>query len=223
MAPDKTSPKSEKVSLRIEAVRDLIRRLSLKPLQGARLVVIIEDADKMTEEAANALLKTLEEPPAGTLFVLTSAAPERLPSTIRSRCQRAVFPLSTESLQERFRTLIPLWQGKLESLFAQQPPSFSRAIALADEIGKSGEPLSSLFEYLKAAWRDLAVHRGTGRSENLLIPEILPWIYRETKRRDAERIGEDMDLILETERAIEANVNKTLALERLFMKLADDS
>ncbi len=70
----------------------------IKPLMGKRKVAIIDDADFLNEEGANCLLKTLEEPPAGTLVVLIGSSEQRQLPTIRSRCQTIrVGPLSVES------------------------------------------------------------------------------------------------------------------------------
>jgi hypothetical protein len=76
----------------IESVRSqVIARLGLPPHEGEVRVFIVEEATAMAPPAANALLKTLEEPPARTLFVLCTTAPEQLLPTIRSRCQRVRF------------------------------------------------------------------------------------------------------------------------------------
>jgi DNA polymerase-3 subunit delta' len=69
-------------------VRDLVRDLALMPVEGGARVAIVTGADRMTEDAQAAFLKTLEEPPAGTVLVLTAADEERLLPTIRSRCVR---------------------------------------------------------------------------------------------------------------------------------------
>jgi hypothetical protein len=69
-------------------VRDLVRDLALLPVEGGARVAVITSADRMTEDAQSALLKTLEEPPAGTVLILTAADEERLLPTIRSRCVR---------------------------------------------------------------------------------------------------------------------------------------
>jgi DNA polymerase III delta' subunit len=69
-------------------VRDLVRDLALMPVEGGARVAIITSADRMTEDAQSAFLKTLEEPPAGTVLVLTAADEERLLPTIRSRTVR---------------------------------------------------------------------------------------------------------------------------------------
>jgi DNA polymerase III delta' subunit len=76
----------------IESVRtQVIGRIGLPPHEADTRVFIIEEATAMAPPAANALLKTLEEPPGRTLFVLCTTAPEQLLPTIRSRCQRVRF------------------------------------------------------------------------------------------------------------------------------------
>ena len=76
--------------LRLEQVRAVSRFLARRPVEASRCLVVIETAEAMAEAAANALLKTLEEPGEGLLILLTPA-PERLLSTIRSRCQQIPF------------------------------------------------------------------------------------------------------------------------------------
>src|SRR5256885_10076135 len=76
----------------IESVRNqVIARIGLPPHEGETRVFIVEEATAMAPPAANSLLKTLEEPPSRTLFVLCTTAPEQLLPTIRSRCQRVRF------------------------------------------------------------------------------------------------------------------------------------
>src|SRR5262245_52440428 len=76
--PDLIRIQPEKNTIKIESIRELIHRLSLKPFESERMAIVIEEADKMTEASANALLKTLEEPPSYVLFILQSGAPEKL-------------------------------------------------------------------------------------------------------------------------------------------------
>lgn len=76
--------------LRLEQVREVTRFLARRPVEGDRSLVVLEAVEAMAEAAANALLKTLEEPGHGLLILLT-AAPERLLTTIRSRCQPIPF------------------------------------------------------------------------------------------------------------------------------------
>ena len=81
------TPGGASQQIKIEEARQLISRLALRPFSARAQVAIIEAADRLTEEAANALLKTLEEPSTQTRFVLTSAHPASCLPTIISRCQ----------------------------------------------------------------------------------------------------------------------------------------
>ena len=77
----------------IEQIRELSEKLSLTPQYGAAQVAIVDPADAISTSAANALLKTLEEPQPGRYLWLVASNPARLPATIRSRCQRLEFGL----------------------------------------------------------------------------------------------------------------------------------
>ena len=79
-------PESKSRRIVIEQVRDLERELHLRSMFGARKIGILIDADRLQLQAANAFLKTLEEPPNNSLLLLLSALPEQLPETILSRC-----------------------------------------------------------------------------------------------------------------------------------------
>ncbi len=77
--------------IKIEPVRDVLDGCGYRPFEGKRRVVLIRDADALLESAQNSLLKSLEEPPPATVFVLTSAAPDALLRTVRSRTMRLTF------------------------------------------------------------------------------------------------------------------------------------
>jgi DNA polymerase III subunit delta' len=78
-------------SIKIEQVRDVIDRAAYRPFEGRRRVVIVDEADALVVSAQNALLKTLEEPPSASMFILVSSRPDSLLPTVRSRCPRLGF------------------------------------------------------------------------------------------------------------------------------------
>lgn len=77
--------------IKVEATRDVLEQCAYRPFEGRRRVVLVRDADALLEGAQNALLKSLEEPPPATMFVLTSASPDALLRTVRSRTMRLTF------------------------------------------------------------------------------------------------------------------------------------
>jgi DNA polymerase-3 subunit delta' len=86
-------------SIKIDPIRDVIDRSGYRPFEGRRRVVIIDDAEALVPGAQNALLKTLEEPPSASMFVLVSARPDALLPTVQSRCPKLRFrPLSQEEI-----------------------------------------------------------------------------------------------------------------------------
>lgn len=80
------SPAEKKRDISIEQVRTLLDFLNLSGMESTRRVVVLDDAERMNRQAANALLKGLEEPATGSLLLLVSHQPALLPATVRSRC-----------------------------------------------------------------------------------------------------------------------------------------
>jgi DNA polymerase III subunit delta' len=102
--PDLTVLPSDGTSLKIDQMRELQRQAALAPYHRDRRVFIIEDADRLTPPAAASLLKILEEPPEGTVFILTAVSPYVLLPTIVSRCLSMTFhPLGAEVLSQLLR------------------------------------------------------------------------------------------------------------------------
>jgi len=103
--PDRLSlaPEAGRSVIPVGQVRERIAELSLTPHYSSRRVIVVNPADALNRHAANTLLKTLEEPPGGALFVLVSARSAALPATVRSRCVRVRF--HAPSLDEGTRWL----------------------------------------------------------------------------------------------------------------------
>jgi DNA polymerase III subunit delta' len=120
-------------SIRVDQVRDLNRRFATHPTFSSRRIVIIDGAEYLEVEASNALLKMLEEPPLGTVFILVTHTPGRLLPTIRSRCRALRFhglndDSMTSVLQAKLRDASP---EEIETLRALGQGSPGRALKLA--------------------------------------------------------------------------------------------
>src|SRR5438876_275216 len=91
----------ESGSIKLDQVREAIERSAYRPFEGRRRLVAIDQADALVDVAQEALLKTLEEPPPASVFVLITSRPDVLLPTLRSRCQRLRFgPLSAADVAD---------------------------------------------------------------------------------------------------------------------------
>ena len=154
-------PDPDKVTriISAEQARTVIAALQLQRHSAARRFVIIDPADALTEEAGNALLKTLEEPPDGTQFILVTARAASLLQTVRSRSQRVRFGAVPSAELEAWLTGRGL-DPALAKL-AQGSPGFALRLAdgEADErekmveqlLGAVGQPLFQLFAFTESA------------------------------------------------------------------------
>lgn len=107
-------------TIKIEAIRQLNQEAHYRPYEGAFRFFIIDEAERMTDEAANSLLKTLEEPPETTRIILVSAYPQRLLATIRSRCQTFTFlPLSLLEIQSYLEERTDLDRPQIRAGFSR--------------------------------------------------------------------------------------------------------
>jgi len=145
-------------SLKIEQIRDLQGRVRYGANSGEYLLVIVDKADTLTEDAAAAFLKTLEEPPPGVVFILLADREDRILPTIASRCQRIVFG-------EIYRA----WSRdpELASFYADlkaiKQQSVIELFAIADRLEKEKERIEALLydlvHYAKEELGDLSAAR----------------------------------------------------------------
>ena len=146
--PDLTRLQRDGVFIKIEAVRNATQRLRYEPVLGRVKGVVIEDADTLGEPAANALLKTLEEPWPGTVFVLVTSKPQVLLDTIRSRCQVL-----------RFAELSP---DDIAALLIAEGQSAEAAAVAAQLAGGSMREARSLCDPQRMALVDLVAQFALG-------------------------------------------------------------
>lgn len=131
-----------KRSIPIDEIRAIQHRLTTRPTLGSRRAVIIDPADDLEKGAVNALLKSLEEPPVGTYFLLVAHRPGRLLPTIRSRCRMLRFaPLSDTEVDTALREVAP-----------EADPA-AREAAIAAAQGSPGVALEFLDQNLGAILR----------------------------------------------------------------------
>jgi DNA polymerase-3 subunit delta' len=121
---------NEKGSITVDMAREVIAQASYRPFEARRRVVIVDDADLLQPQAQNALLKTLEEPPPSSMFVLVTSRPDALLETVRSRCPRVRFgrlgPTDLAEVLVRHCSIAP---AEAPGLASMGDGSVSRALA----------------------------------------------------------------------------------------------
>ncbi len=124
----------DKQELPIKVIREICANFSLKPARGRRKIAVVDDVDSMNDEAANAFLKTLEEPPPGAVLILLGTSPEQQLETIVSRCQVVRFePLAQAELASLLLEKgIAADEAEALKLASMADGSVSRALGLAD-------------------------------------------------------------------------------------------
>lgn len=203
--PDVRWVEPDGASIKIGQVRNLLRDAALKPFAGARRVFVISGADKLTAEAANSLLKVLEEPPTFALFVLTTAFPDAVLPTLVSRCQWVAFrPVGQEVLAahlERELGLDPAG-ARLFATLSRGNPGLAREMAGSAALAQAVGLVREAMERLRASdgpggalvafevARDLEAFKVDG----LEILDLLAWIYRDSlvqalEAGDGVRVG----------------------------------
>lgn len=147
----KGSKKEQEIS--IEKIRQIQHQLSLFPYRGPYKIVLIDRADKMTKEAANALLKTLEEPTKKTVLILISSAPQFLLPTVISRCLLIKFLPVPKSVITSQLSLIsnqpPALLDKIVRLSGNRPGLVIDYLTNPDLLKKQNQILEDLFNLFK--------------------------------------------------------------------------
>jgi DNA polymerase-3 subunit delta' len=239
----------DKTRILIEQIQEIERIVAYHPFSGDRRVIIIDPADLMTENASAAILKTLEEPPAGTHFILVTDRAFSLPPTILSRCQKVRFsPLARSVIAEilgggdeaqeaaeaargslsRARSLI---SGGLVSVQGQMIGTLAE-MELNDPIGIQGlyesitkykVDISDVMDILKCWYRDLIIDRETRREGDLIYHRFVKDFGGAWAKTSVRSLIESMEAAEQIERFLTSRMrlNMRIAMEALFIRLIE--
>jgi DNA polymerase-3 subunit delta' len=167
-------------ALRIDTVRHVVRKLETRSLEGRWKAAVLDDAHRLTEDGANAMLKALEEPPARTVWVLVTHRPTELLATVRSRCQPLAFAALSGPAVAAVLGRRGVGAADAARVLGECQGSVSRALALAADPGAdpaawAGDALAP-FAMAEALPREL--HLARPRAEALL-ERAAGWLRRE--------------------------------------------
>jgi DNA polymerase-3 subunit delta' len=242
--PDYKVEKPEKGVIKIERVRQLNKSLSYPPYESQWRVVVMEDIHTMRPEAANCLLKTLEEPPEGNILILTAETSKNVLPTIRSRCQIIpFFPLGLEDAAVilRLQHNFDAEQAALLARLAEGSPGRALLLHETDMIATwkgVTEVLSN--EELRGERHCVTVMQLAAKmadlKENLLplfgllrlwlrdqLDEIEDGPHErqpvDPMARTQQRVFESMEAVDQAERQLARNCNRLLVCEMLLFRL----
>ncbi len=126
-------------SIKIHQIKDLQSMVRYGPAISPYFVVIIEKADSLTDQAVAALLKTLEEPPGGVVFVLLVEREDKIPATIHSRCQKVIFSETVVSWQKKED-----WEAFYKALGQIQNKRKNECLLLAKELASHKDEIEEM-------------------------------------------------------------------------------
>ena len=170
------SPAGASEAIRIEAIRQLLGRIALLPFNAAFQVAIIDGAECLTEEAANSLLKALEEPPAHTRFLLTTARRSDCLPTIVSRCQLVrCRPLPTAAIARLLAEQQRCAPDAARAIAALAAGSASLALELAGRWASREELVARLASPRVSAWLERPLPE-TRQEVAWLLEEMIMWL-----------------------------------------------
>ena len=228
--------------IKIDQIRELQKRIIYRPLEGARKVYILTEAERMNLEAANCLLKTLEEPPADSVLILLTTNLDALLPTIRSRCQIIPFhPLVVSELAEHLMERFDINEAQAFSISTVAGGAVGKALALVQEGAEFDEDIPEILtvgnrldafriaekwsqepevlDHLVTWYRDLVLlHQGAPA-------DLLTHVHHAEQLKDLTthysrlQLQSAIKAIFETKSMLQRNVNATLALEVLALKL----
>ena len=226
--PDLLLVSPEDRQIKIDEIRLIDETLSFKPFEGRKKIVIMDDADTMNIAAANAFLKTLEEPPEDSVIILISSRTDRLPATIRSRCSQVNFvTLSLESCRQVLRGKIPDKDSEALARLSMGKPGLALSSDLKEEISwfsnllqgmlnaekdswASREEMDKWFEYVLTIMRDAAVYRITGGTSLLINADLKEYACKLGKYTDLKVIIELYKELSFVKGLLMFNLNKSI-------------
>jgi DNA polymerase-3 subunit delta' len=231
-----------KKDISIEQIRALSRFLELSCSYGKMTIAIINDAERMNEQAANSLLKTLEEPPPARLIILVSSQANQLSATIRSRCQNINFPLpsntmalawlNSQTLQHPAENLLSIASGRpllakqfdSSDLLQQRFQCLNDLLALLQKH-KSVVEISVIwekhdFQHLlewQIAWIQSIIRLNTHPSPSPQCNDITATLQQLARLLDAQQCWTLYDDLLKLMPRVNHPVNKRLFAEKMLL------
>lgn len=211
--PDVHLIEPQGATVKIEQMRRLQEVAWLRVHEGRTKVFIIDQAETMTPEAGNSLLKILEEPPGDAVFILLAVNPQSILPTIQSRCQRLQLEEVRRPPEDSAR------KSALNFISRARSMDELEVLALSEEWDKGKKELPSLLEALSTYYRDVMVFGQTGDPELLINPAGREFVEQTAGQLDGVACLRALEAIERTRSALRKNANTRLVCDVLLFRL----
>lgn len=231
--PDYHVESPEKGAIKIDRIREVSKLLAYAPYESMRRVVVIEDVHTMRSEAANSLLKTLEEPPEGNVLILTAEMAKGVLNTITSRCQ--IVPFFSLSDEDTARVLVKEGLMQDEALLlarlAEGSPGRGLTLKKMEMVGLWRKTVTVLTDpqNRKEAHCAILLQLAGEIAElkehiSVFLSLLRLWLHdrslkEQLSHREQERIWAKLDAIDMAEKELARNCNRALVCEILLFRL----
>ncbi len=210
-------------AIKIDQIRDVIDRCGFRPFEGRRRVVIVDEADALISGAQNALLKTLEEPPSSSVFILATMRPDMLLPTVQSRCPRLRFQsVERVEIDAEARDVA---QDVLAQAAATDDPGrrIDAAKNLLAKTGGSGrsdrEHLASHLHAMSTLLRDVELLATRANADGLANADVRPDLDRLTKSFGGDRGLRAFTAVDRALTALDRNASAKIVADWLVLQL----
>lgn len=225
--PDFLVVEPEGNTIKVEQIRQMISKIIEKPIISDKKVYIVNDSDKMTEEAQNTLLKTLEEPPENIIIILIAEKEEKILSTIKSRCTKITFqPIEQDKLKEILKK-----QYQYENISEHLLTFFNGSIKKALNVKEKKEVYEQIEKMVLGIKQMnkigmLNQKNNIDKEEIINILEYMNLLFWEQSiqvdTKERESAVKSILIVEETKKRIQSNCNFDMTVDNMLMQLWEE-
>ncbi len=225
--PDFLVVEPEGNTIKVEQIRQMISKIIEKPIISDKKVYIVNDSDKMTEEAQNTLLKTLEEPPENIIIILIAEKEEKILSTIKSRCTKITFqPIEQDKLKEILKK-----QYQYENISEHLLTFFNGSIKKALNVKEKKEVYEQIEKMVLGIKQMNKIEmlnqkNNIDKEEIINILEYMNLLFWEQSTqvdtKERESAVKSILIIEETKKRIQSNCNFDMTVDNMLMQLWEE-
>ena len=211
-------------SIGVEEVRDQIcNDLPIKPYQAERKIYIVSEADKLTPQAQNALLKSLEEAPTYAVILLLVSNLQMMLPTVRSRCITwELKPVPGDVLKKYLMRELQVPAAAQSVVKNARDDSIADMIALVRSLAEYKVDPGEFLDMITVWYRDILMFKATGETDSLVYKDDISIIRKASRRSSYEGIEEVLQAISRARERLRANVGFEITMELLFAVIQEN-